>query len=128
VESGLGEEFAARVAAGFAPLVVLLGQDRPDQADHGGAAGEEADDVGAAGGTSRGAAVGEDLHVQPLLRVVRPVLPPVFPWEGGEGQQIVLSGVQRGCGLWELGLQSIQHMCHLSVDGIGVGLFEDRPQ
>lgn len=39
------------------------GQDRTDEPDDGGAVGEDADHVGAAGGTSRGAAVGEDLLV-----------------------------------------------------------------
>jgi len=33
-----------------------------------------------------------------------------------------------GCRLGELGLQSVQYMSHLGLDGVGIGLFEDRPQ
>ncbi len=86
--------------------------------DDGGAVGEDADHVGAAA----------DLLVQPFLRVVRPDLPPDLPREGGEGQQVVLGGVQVGCGLGEFGLQRVQDVPHLCLDRVGVGLFEDRPQ
>jgi hypothetical protein len=41
-----GEYFGSRVAAGFGPFVVLLGQDGADEADDGVAAGEDTDDVG----------------------------------------------------------------------------------
>ena len=42
-----GEDFEAQVTAALGPFMVLLGEDRPDQAD--GASGREAaDDVGAA--------------------------------------------------------------------------------
>ncbi len=37
---GLGEAFHGHVAAGDQPIVVLLGKDRADQADHGGTVGE----------------------------------------------------------------------------------------
>jgi succinyl-CoA synthetase alpha subunit len=47
--------------------------------------------------------------------------------KGGEGQQVVLGGVQVGCGLGELGLQSVQDVPHLGLDCICVGLFEDGP-
>lgn len=41
---GLGEEFSAHGAATFGPLaVLLLGQDRADESDGGGAVGEDAD-------------------------------------------------------------------------------------
>ncbi|GGQ39074.1 hypothetical protein GCM10010266_72940 [Streptomyces griseomycini] len=91
------------MAAGFGPLVVLLGQHRPGEPDDGGAVGEDSDHVGAA----------PDLLVQPLLRIVRPDLPPDLPREGGEGQQVVLaaskwaavlgnlaSSASRTCRIW----------------------------
>src|SRR5947209_1766837 len=34
-QAGLGQELGAHVAAGHEPLVVLLGEDRSDEADHG---------------------------------------------------------------------------------------------
>jgi hypothetical protein len=64
----LGDRLNAHVAAADGPLVVLLGEQRADQADDRGPVGEDADDVGAAA----------DLAVQPLERVVRPQLPPVL--------------------------------------------------
>ena len=60
------EDFQSHVAAGLGTSVVLLGQDRADHADDGVAAGVDADHVGPLA----------DLLVQPLLRVVRPDLPP----------------------------------------------------
>src|SRR5690606_7906802 len=63
-ESGLGQDLDAHVPALFGPFVGLFGQDRADEADDGGAVGEDADDVGAAA----------DLFVQPLLWVVGPDL------------------------------------------------------
>jgi hypothetical protein len=74
-----GEDFQSHVAAGFGPFVVLLGQDGADEADDGFAAGEDADDVGAAA----------DLLVQALLRVVGPDLTPDLAGEGGERQQVL---------------------------------------
>jgi hypothetical protein len=59
-DAGPGEDFQAEVAAAFGPLVVLLGQDRADQADQGVAVGEDADHVGAAA----------DLPAQAFLGVV----------------------------------------------------------
>ena len=78
VDSALGQDVQADVAAHLGPFVVLLGQDRTDQADQGIAAGEDPDDVGAAA----------DLPVEPLLRVVAPDLPPDGLGEGGEGQDV----------------------------------------
>jgi len=49
VEADSGQDVEAEVAAPFSPFVVLLGQDGPDQADHTGAVGEDAHDVGASG-------------------------------------------------------------------------------
>ncbi len=56
------------VAAGDGPLVVLFGEHGADEADDGGAVGEDPDDVGAAA----------ELLVEPFLGVVRPDLPPVL--------------------------------------------------
>lgn len=58
------------------PLVVLLGEHATDQANDGGAARKDADDIGAPA----------DLFVQSLLRVVGPDLAPVLLWKGGEGK------------------------------------------
>ena len=44
----LGEDLQAHVAASFGPFVVLFHEHGADEADDGVAAGEDADDVGAA--------------------------------------------------------------------------------
>jgi hypothetical protein len=46
-DAGAGQDVEADVAAAFDPFVVLLGEDGADQADRGGAAREDPDDVGA---------------------------------------------------------------------------------
>jgi hypothetical protein len=81
----LGEAFHGDVAAADQPVVVLLGEDRADQADHGGAVGEDADDVGAPA----------DLAVQTFEWVVRPNLAPVLAGEGGEGEDVLGSCEQQ---------------------------------
>ena len=50
---GPGEDVESEVAAAFGPFVVLFGEDGADEPDDAGAVGEDADDVGAGGG-SRG--------------------------------------------------------------------------
>src|SRR5215217_6431562 len=77
-ESALGESVEAEVAALLGPFIVLLGKDRADQPDQGGAVGEDALHIGAAA----------DLPVQPLLGVVGPDLPPGRFGEGGERQDV----------------------------------------
>ncbi|MFC5801350.1 hypothetical protein ACFPWT_12155 [Streptomyces formicae] len=72
------------MAAGLGPLVVLLGQDRAGQADQGGAVGEDPDHVSPAA----------DLLVQLLLRIVQPDPSRDLAGEGGEGQQVVLGGIE----------------------------------
>jgi hypothetical protein len=47
-DAGAGQDVDAEVAAAFGPFVVLFGQDRAGEPDQGVAAGEDADDVGAA--------------------------------------------------------------------------------
>jgi len=79
-----GQDVQADVAAHFCPLVVLLGQDRADEPDQGGAVGEDADDVGAAA----------DLAVEALLRVVGPGLAPDLLREGGEREDVGAGRVQ----------------------------------
>jgi hypothetical protein len=44
---GFAEDVETEVAARFGPFVVLFGQHGADEADQGGAVGEDADDVGA---------------------------------------------------------------------------------
>ncbi len=46
--SGACENVEAELAAGFDPFVVLLSKHRTDEAEDGGAVGEDDDDVGAA--------------------------------------------------------------------------------
>jgi hypothetical protein len=60
--AAFGEYLSAHVAAGFGPLVVLLGEDGADEADDGVAAGEDPDHVGAAA----------DLLVEPFLGYLQP--------------------------------------------------------
>jgi len=47
VGSGFADDVEAEVAAGFDPFVVLFGQHGADEADQGGAVGEDAYDIGA---------------------------------------------------------------------------------
>src|SRR5918994_7456920 len=84
--AALGEDVEADVAAGLGPFVVLLGEDRADEADQGVAVGEDADDVGAAA----------DLPVEPLVGIVGPDLPPDRLREGGEGEDVRASRVEVG--------------------------------
>jgi hypothetical protein len=79
-EPGLAQDFQADVAAHLGPFVVLFGQDGADEADQGGAVGEDADNVGAAAdfpvesflvGSARGAVS--------ALRLVRFRGPPAEP-------------------------------------------------
>jgi hypothetical protein len=46
--AGSSEDIKSQVAAAFDPLVMLFGQHGADEADDGGAVGEDTDDVGAA--------------------------------------------------------------------------------
>jgi hypothetical protein len=79
------EDFRAHIAAGLGPFVVLLCQDRADEAQDGVAGGEDADHIGAA-----------DFLVQVLLRVVGPDLAPDLAGGRGEGQDVV-AGVGALC-------------------------------
>ena len=45
-EAGAGEDVEAEVASAFDLVVMLLGQDGPDETDQGVAGGEDADHVG----------------------------------------------------------------------------------
>jgi hypothetical protein len=68
------EYFQSHIAAGLGPFVVLLGQDRADEADDGAAAGEDADHIGSPA----------DFLVEPFLRVAGPDLAPDLTGEGSE--------------------------------------------
>jgi hypothetical protein len=78
------EYYEAEVAASVGPFVVLLGEDGSDESDDRGAAGEDADDVGAA----------PDSAVQAFVGVVRPGLSPDVSWERCEGQYFVAGVVE----------------------------------
>ena len=67
-----------QVAAGDGPLVLLVGKDRSDEADHGRVAGEDPHDVRAA----------LDLLVQSFQRAVALDLAPVDLRERGEGEDV----------------------------------------
>src|SRR5699024_4484169 len=71
---GGSKDFEVHVSAALDPFVVLLGQDRPDQADEGVTVGEDPDHVGTSA----------DLSVQPLGGVVGPDLTPGLLRERGE--------------------------------------------
>src|SRR6185312_2768092 len=116
--AGGGDDVEGEVAA-FAgqPFFVLLCEHGADQADRGGAVGEDADDVSAA----------SDLAVEPLERVRAPDLLRHRLGVGGEAEQVrlgVLEQVSRGGeALRELGTDALV----LLVDLVVVGLGEDRP-
>ena len=74
-----------QVAALDQPLVVLLGEQRADEPDHGVVVGEDPDDVGAAA----------DLLVDPLQRVRGPQLGPVLGREAVEGDQVLLGRLEQ---------------------------------
>ena len=80
--SGVLECFEAEVAALLGPLVVLLGQHGPDQADDRVVVGEDPHDVGAAA----------DLTVEAFVGVVGPDLPPDLLREDGERQDVLAYG------------------------------------
>jgi hypothetical protein len=84
VKTAAAEDFGSHVAPLLDPFVALLGQDGADEADDGVAAGEDADDVGAAA----------DFLVQAFLGVVGPDLLPDFAGEGGEGEEIFAGGFE----------------------------------
>ena len=77
-DRGAGQDVQAEVAAAFGPFVVLLGQDRPDQADDGVAVREDTDNVCAPA----------DFAVEAFVGVVGPDLPPDLLRERGEGEQV----------------------------------------
>jgi hypothetical protein len=96
---------------------MLLGQHRPDQAQHRLAVGKDPDHVGAP----------PQLLVEPLLRIVRPDLPPVLLGKGREGQQLASRIAQQlGC-LGKPLLELLDYAGVLGPGGGGVRLGEDRP-
>jgi hypothetical protein len=99
----------------FGPFVGFFGQESTDEADEGSAAGEDADDVGAAA----------HFFVESLLGIVGPDLAPQLARVGGEGQQLV-AGVFEVLGCVRLLVGQGDHdAVELGVYRIGVGLVED---
>jgi hypothetical protein len=90
--AGAGEHVEAKVAAAFDPFVVLFGQRGSDETDGGAAAGEDADDVGAA----------PALLVEWFLGLVGPDSTPDLRGDGGEREQVVTRGVEGARPLWAL--------------------------
>jgi hypothetical protein len=110
-DAGAGEDVEAEVAASFGPFVVLFGQDGADEADQGVAAGEDPHNVGPSA----------DFPVQPLLRIVRPDLPPELFREAGEGQDVGAGGVQVLSDLAQLAGDSVDEPVVLGVDEAASG-------
>ena len=81
------ERIETHVAPSAAPLVVLFGQHRTDQANDRGPIREDRHDVRAPA----------DLPIEPLLGIVRPDLPPMGLRKGGKGQD-VLGGILQQLG------------------------------
>ena len=110
--AGVLEGLQAEVAALLGPLVVLFGQDRPDQSDDRVAVGEDAHDVGAAA----------DLPVEALVGVVGPDLTPDLLGEDSEREDLLAGGLEVGRDLRELVVQAVQDPVELGIDGVGVVL------
>jgi hypothetical protein len=110
---GVGE-----VAAGDDPLVVLLGEDRADEAERRIVGGENAHDVGPP----------LDLLVQPLDQVVRPDLAPVIERELPERQHITLGLSHRRGRLREPGGETVGDLVQAVADLVGGELGEDGPE
>lgn len=100
------------MAASFGPFVVLLGQDGAGEADHSGAVGEDADDVGAAAG----------LAVEAFLGVVGPDLSPDLLGEAGECQGVGPGGLEVLGDLGERVGDRVDEPVELGLDRRGVGL------
>src|SRR5699024_6189343 len=98
--------FEVHVSAALDPFVVLLGQDRPDQADEGVTVGEDPDHVGTSA----------DLSVQPLGGVVGPDLTPGLLRERGECKYLLPSALQVLSRSGELLPQSVEHAVELGVN------------
>jgi len=114
---GFGEKLESHVAPLLAPLVVLFGEHRADEADDRGAIGEGSDDV----------CPPADLPVQAFLRVVAPALPPELAGECREREQIVTGVVEVRSGIGQLSLEGRNDPVELGGDRCCVGLVEDRP-
>ena len=117
-ESAFGEDVEAEVATAFGPFVVLFGEHGTDQTDDRGPVGEDANNVGAT----------PNLAVEPLVRVVRPDLPPQVLRIGGERQDVGPGVLEVGRDGGEFVGQGVDDAVELSVDGVGVGLVIDRVQ
>ena len=96
--------------------VVLLGQDRADEANDRAAVGDDIDDVGPA----------LDFSIQALIEFVGPDLPPDLLGERGE-REVVRAGSPEVLGDGgKLVLQGGDDSVKLGVRGVGVGPVVDR--
>ena len=93
---------SGQIAAGDLPLVVLLGEDCPDEPPDRSAVREDTHHVSPA----------SDLLVEALLGVVRLDLPPVDRGKGSEGQDV---GSRVGQQLGGVGEALIEHAHHARV-------------
>lgn len=84
VDAAAGEDLESEVAAAFGPFVGLFGQHRADEADDGGACGEDAYGGGAA----------SDRAVEAFGGVVGPDLGPHVLGELMEGEDVDAGGVE----------------------------------
>ena len=110
------ERIKTHVAPSAAPLVVLFGQHRADQANDGLSVGEDRYDV-------RSPA---DLTIESLLGIVRPDLPPMGLREGGKGQGVLGRILQKLGGIAEALGQLVDNPTVLRPDLPLVGLGKDR--
>jgi predicted thioesterase len=94
------------------PFVVLLEQDRSDEANDGVLIGEDADHLGPP----------LDLAVEALDRVGRVQLGPMLEREAHVGKYIGLGLVQKGCELWQLGAELVGDLPPLRPGGLGIVL------
>ena len=88
--------------------------------------GDEPVDRGVVGEHSHDVGASLDLAMEPLERVGGPDLAPVLDREPRERAEVVAGVEERSGHVTELGLEGGDDAVELGVDGIGVGLSEDR--
>ena len=108
---------SGQIAAGDLPLVVLFGENSPDEAPDRSPVREDAHGVGAS----------PYLVIEALLGVVRPDLRPMRHEERGEGENLWPRLFQHYGGLGEAFVEHTQNARMLCVDLLRRGLLVDRP-
>ena len=112
-----GDGFQRHVAGALhGPFVVLLHQDRADEADYGVVVGKDADDIGPP----------LDLAVEPLDGIGRADLVPMLPGKAHESEDVDFCLIEQGGELGELGAQLIGDVTPLLAGGVGRALCESR--